>query len=125
LVKLNSSALNAYLYLGQYDRFLESLPQTDESVLIVFYRGLGEYNKQNSQQAEMNFDHTFELDQSLLQARIGKAISFGVKHKDSDAIAALRSLESRIRNAERSILRQPTRLLKRIPPWGKIHQHLE
>lgn len=96
LVKLNSSALNAYLYLGQYDRFLESLPKTDESALIVFYRGFGEFNKQNSQKAEVNFDHAFELDRSLLQARIGKAISFGIKHKDSDAIAALRSLESRI-----------------------------
>ena len=49
LVKLNSSALNAYLYLGQYDRFLQRLPSTDESALIVFYRGLGEYYKQNSQ----------------------------------------------------------------------------
>lgn len=95
-VKLNSSALNAYLYLGQYDRFLESLPRTDESALIVFYRGLGEYHKKNANQAEMNFDHAFELDRDLLQARIGKAISFGMKHQDSDAIAILRSLESKI-----------------------------
>jgi DNA-binding winged helix-turn-helix (wHTH) protein/TolB-like protein len=95
-VKLNSSALNAYLYLGQYDRFLESLPETDESALIVFYRGLGEYHKQNAQRAEVNFDHAFELDQSLLQAKIGKAISLAIKHQDSNAIAALRSLESRI-----------------------------
>jgi DNA-binding winged helix-turn-helix (wHTH) protein/TolB-like protein len=96
-VKLNSSALNAYLYLGQYDRFLESLPKTDESALIVFYRGLGEYYKQNSHQAEMNFDHAFELDRSLLQAKVGKAISFQIKHEDSDAVAALRSLESKIK----------------------------
>jgi DNA-binding winged helix-turn-helix (wHTH) protein/TolB-like protein/Tfp pilus assembly protein PilF len=97
LVKLNSSALNAYLYLGQYDRFLESLPKTDESALIVFYRGLGEYLKQNSQQAEVNFDRAFELDQSLLQAKIGKALSFAIKRKNSDAIATLRALESRIK----------------------------
>jgi DNA-binding winged helix-turn-helix (wHTH) protein/TolB-like protein len=95
-VKLNSSALNAYLYLGQYDRFLESLPRTDESALVVFYRGLGEFHKKNSDQAEMNFDHAYELDQDLLQAKIGKAISFGMKHQDSRAIAVLRSLESKI-----------------------------
>jgi hypothetical protein len=41
-VKLNSSALNGYLYLGQYDRFLESLPKTNDVPLIVFYRGFGE-----------------------------------------------------------------------------------
>lgn len=38
-VKLNSSALNSYLYLGQYDRFVGSLPRGDEVALIVFYRG--------------------------------------------------------------------------------------
>ncbi len=39
-VKLYSSAPNGYLYLGQYDRFLQSLPKTDDAALIVFYRGL-------------------------------------------------------------------------------------
>ena len=34
-VKLNSSALNSYLYLGQYDRFLQSLPKTDDTAFIV------------------------------------------------------------------------------------------
>jgi tetratricopeptide (TPR) repeat protein len=43
-VKLNSSALNSYLYLGQYDKFLQSLPKTEDSALIVFYRGFGEYS---------------------------------------------------------------------------------
>jgi TolB-like protein len=44
-VKMNTSTLNAYLYLGQYDKFLESLPKTDDAALIVFYRGFGEYYK--------------------------------------------------------------------------------
>jgi tetratricopeptide (TPR) repeat protein len=38
-VKLNSSTPNGYLYLGQYDRFLDSLPRTDDAALIIFYRG--------------------------------------------------------------------------------------
>ena len=42
-VKLHSSALNAYLYLGQYEKFLKSLPDDSESPLILFYRGFGEY----------------------------------------------------------------------------------
>ena len=44
-VKLGSSALNAYLYLGQYDRFLASLPNDAGSPLMLFYRGFGEYHK--------------------------------------------------------------------------------
>lgn len=95
-VKLNSSTLNSYLYLGQYDKFLESLPKTDDSALIVFYRGFGEYYRKNHAQAAMDFDHAFELDHLLFQAQIGKAISFGIHCRDSEASEMLRSLERKI-----------------------------
>ena len=39
-VKINSSAMNSYLYLGEYDKPLDSLPNND-SAYILFYRGLG------------------------------------------------------------------------------------
>jgi tetratricopeptide (TPR) repeat protein len=58
-VKLNSSALNGYLYLGKYDRFLESLPNTNDVPLIVFYRGFGEYYKRDWGHAGEHFDHAF------------------------------------------------------------------
>ena len=95
-VKLNNSTLNSYLYLGQYDKFLGSLPETDDSALIVFYRGFGEYYKKNYTQAAKDFDHTFELDRSLLHAQIGKALSLGIHHQDSEAAEMLRSVESKI-----------------------------
>ena len=46
-VKLNSSAMNSYLYLGEYEKFLQSLPPND-SVYIVFYRGFAEYYLEQS-----------------------------------------------------------------------------
>ena len=95
-VKLHTSALNAYLYLGQYDRFLQSLPMTDEGAFVIFYRGFGEYYKKNLQQAEMNFDHAFELDPSLFQAEIGKAFSFGIQQENDKAFAILHSLEAKV-----------------------------
>ncbi|MBB5319363.1 winged helix-turn-helix domain-containing protein [Tunturibacter empetritectus] len=95
-VKINTSALNAYLYLGQYDRFLQSLPKTDDGPFIAFYRGFGEYYKKNLQQAETNFDHAFELDPSLLQAEIGKAFSFGIQQENDKASAILHSLEAKV-----------------------------
>jgi hypothetical protein len=75
-VKMITSTLNAYLYLGQYDKFLESLPKTDDAALIAFYRGFGEYYNKDLDQAETNFDHAFELDRTLLQAETGQAFSF-------------------------------------------------
>jgi DNA-binding winged helix-turn-helix (wHTH) protein/TolB-like protein len=95
-VKMNTSTLNAYLYLGQYDKFLESLPKTDDAALIVFYRGFGEYYQNDFGQAETNFVRAFELDRTLLQAEIGQAFSFGIQHENARAAAVLHALETKV-----------------------------
>jgi DNA-binding winged helix-turn-helix (wHTH) protein/TolB-like protein len=99
-VKLNSSALNGYMYLGQYDRFLESLPNTDDSALIVFYRGFAEYYRMNWKEAAKHFSRAVELDHLLLQAQIGKALGLGIQHHDSEGLAILRALERKINQRE-------------------------
>ena len=63
-VKINSSALNSYLYLSEYDKFLASLPNAD-SAYILFYRGLGEYLKGDYASAAARFDHAFDLNPAL------------------------------------------------------------
>ena len=95
-VKLNSSALNAYLYLGRYDQFLQSLPKDADSALILFYRAFGEYHKKNQENAARDFDAAFDLRPSLLQARIGKALSDGIRGQQSKGIMLLRETESKI-----------------------------
>ncbi len=50
-VKINSSAMNGYLYLGQYDKFLQSLP-ANNSVYLLFYRGFAEYHQKQWHQAK-------------------------------------------------------------------------
>ena len=95
-VKIGSSTPNGYLYLGQYDRFLERLPKTNDVALIVFYRGLGEYYKKDFEQAGASFDRAFDLDRTLLQAETGKAISFGMRQQMAEANGVLHGLEDRI-----------------------------
>jgi tetratricopeptide (TPR) repeat protein len=85
-----------YLYLGEYDRFLESLPKTDDVALIVFYRGFGEYHKKQWEQAARDFDRAVELNPSLFHAQIGRALSLGIRHHASEALAVVRRLESKI-----------------------------
>ena len=46
-VRGNGSVLNAYLYLGQYDKFLASLPEVDDSSFLLFYRGFGEFHQRD------------------------------------------------------------------------------
>lgn len=95
-VKLNSSTLTAYLYLGQYDKFLESLPKTDDVAFISFYRGFGEYYKKELERAAKDFDHAFELDRSLFHAQIGKALSLAVRHQETQGLEILHSVEDKI-----------------------------
>jgi tetratricopeptide (TPR) repeat protein len=99
-VKLNSSTLNGYLYLGQYDRFLQSLPKANDPALIAFYRGFGEYYKKNWDEAAKNFDHAVELDSSMLQAQIGKALSLGIHKHAAEGLGILREVETKINQRE-------------------------
>jgi tetratricopeptide (TPR) repeat protein len=73
-VKINSSAMNSYLYLGEYDKFLKSLPEND-SAYILIYRGFGEYYLHHKEQAVRDFDRAYAMEPLLLPARVGKALS--------------------------------------------------
>lgn len=95
LVKANGSAFNTYLYLGQYDKFLRSLPDLNDSAFVVFYRGFGEYYQKNWEQAAKDLDRAFMLD-STLYTQIGKALSASIAHRDAEGLEILRSLETKI-----------------------------
>jgi DNA-binding winged helix-turn-helix (wHTH) protein/TolB-like protein/Flp pilus assembly protein TadD len=96
VVKLTTSAMNAYLYLGEYDKFLESLPRSTDSALILFYRGFGEYYKKNTARAAEDFDRAFELRPTLLHDKIGKALSFAIKNQNSKGLEILHETENTI-----------------------------
>jgi len=87
--------LNTYLYLGEYDKFLASLPDVNDSAFVVFYRGLGEYYKKNWDLAARDFDHADALDPTLY-AQTGKAFSFAIAQRNSEGLEILRNLEGKI-----------------------------
>jgi len=95
-VKLNSSAPNGYIYLGRYDKFLNGLPNTNDVAFVSFYRGFGEYYKKNWDAARQHFDRAFELDPSLLQAQVGKALSHGIAGEQTQGLAILRETERKV-----------------------------
>jgi tetratricopeptide (TPR) repeat protein len=94
-VKINSSAMNSYLYLGDYAKFLQSLPVND-SVYILFYRGFGEYHVNHRQQAAEDFDRAFQRDPSLLPATVGKALSHSIRHDNAGGLKLLGQTEIKI-----------------------------
>ena len=95
-VKANGSVLNAYLYLGQYKKFLDSLP-VDDSSFILFYRGFGEFHEKEYDQASRDFDRAYELDPTLYTG-IGKALSYSLHQRKTEALDLLNGLERKVRD---------------------------
>jgi tetratricopeptide (TPR) repeat protein len=93
-VKANGSVLNTYLYLGQYQKFLESLP-VDDSSFVLFYRGFGEFHEKEFDQASRDFDRAYDLDPTLYAA-IGKALSDSIHERKAEGLDLLHELESKI-----------------------------
>ena len=94
-VKLTSSALNTWLYLGKYDEFLATLPNVDR-VYILFYKGFGEFHRNRRPQALEYFNRAFELDPTLLQAQLGKALASEILRQPEKGIELLRHTEARV-----------------------------
>lgn len=94
-VKINSSAMNSYLYLREYEKFLQSLPAND-SVYIMFYRGFGEYYLNSRDQAAQDFDRAYATDPALLPAMVGKALSYSIKNDNAHGLALLKQTEGKI-----------------------------
>jgi TolB-like protein/Tfp pilus assembly protein PilF len=95
-VKLTSSALNAYLYMGRYKQFLDSLPKATDSAFIQFYRGFAEYYMKDLQQAARDFDAAFSLDSALLHAAVGKALSYGIARRNREGLEILNETVNKI-----------------------------
>jgi len=94
-VKISSSAINGYLYLGEYEKFLQSLPASD-SVYIQFYRGLAEYYMNRRDQAAREFDSAYARKPSVLPVNVGKALSYSIKHDNARGLKLLQETEAKI-----------------------------
>jgi DNA-binding winged helix-turn-helix (wHTH) protein/TolB-like protein len=94
-VKGNGAALNSYLYLGEYQKFLGSLP-VDDSSFTLFYRGFGEFHEKQFDQAANDFDRAYQLDPNLYTG-IGKALSDSIRQHGADGLQLLSGLEKTVR----------------------------
>lgn len=95
-VKLNSSAFNSYLYDGQYEKFLTSLPLKNSPAFIVFYRGFGNYHLKKWEQANADFELAYKIEPKSLYVQIGQALKFGIAKQNIQGLELLRATEKQI-----------------------------
>jgi tetratricopeptide (TPR) repeat protein len=94
-----STVFNTWLYLGQYARFRDSVPQREGSAYLRFYQGFAEYHLKNFAAAAAAFDEAYLFDPDMLQARVGEALSHQLAGRPSEGLRLMhqttRQLEQR------------------------------
>jgi tetratricopeptide (TPR) repeat protein len=92
--KTESHQFNSYLYAGQYQKFLASLP-VREDAYVVFYRGICQYYLGDMNQAAAAFDRAYELNQGSVISQIGKALRLAIAGKNREGLQMLKTAEAR------------------------------
>jgi DNA-binding winged helix-turn-helix (wHTH) protein/tetratricopeptide (TPR) repeat protein len=93
---LNASSPNYYLYIGDYQKFKNSLSRRTDSAYLKFYQGFAEYHLNNKEAAKQLFDEAFQLDSSSMQTQIGKVFSLIISNENEKAKELLLKIESEI-----------------------------
>jgi DNA-binding winged helix-turn-helix (wHTH) protein/TolB-like protein/Tfp pilus assembly protein PilF len=96
-LKLNPNVgqtlLLTYIYVGQYRKFLESLPRDDTNARSVFYRGLAYCYLKDPRRAAAEFDRAFALNPDLLHAQIGRALTYAMTHQQARGLDLMGKVE--------------------------------
>ncbi len=91
---ITGHVFNSYLYAGQYEKFIDTLPSRPDAY-FVFYHGLGHYYLKDFARASAEFERAYELDSSAIVTHIGKALSLGIAGKNIQALDLLKAIDSR------------------------------
>lgn len=93
--KIGAHQFNSYLYMGQYEKFIDSLPLREDAY-VVFYRGFGYYYQNDLNRAAAAFDRAYELNQASVISQIGKALRLAIANKKGEGLEMLEAAEERI-----------------------------
>jgi DNA-binding winged helix-turn-helix (wHTH) protein/TolB-like protein len=91
---LQNAVMSSLLYQGEYSKFKETIPAHTDSAYLIFYRGFGSYHEGEISKAIADFDRAYSIDPSLMQAQVGKALSYGLAGQRSEGIRLMQEAES-------------------------------
>lgn len=88
------AVVNTYLYLGRYERFLESIPPV-ETAYTLFYRGFGYYHLGDLTRARENFRRAAQIDPDDVFSQLSQAMSFALDRDRVRGVQLLRAIEAK------------------------------
>lgn len=86
---------SSYLYAGQPEKFVNSLPMRDEAY-ILFYRGLGHYYLKDWSRARVYFDRGHQLDPSALVSQLGQVLKLAMDGRNREGLDLLKVTENKL-----------------------------
>jgi tetratricopeptide (TPR) repeat protein len=86
------STFNSYLYSGDYDKFLSSMP-IEAGARTIFYRGLCFLYMNDLSRAAGEFERAYALDPSLLHAKYGRAFLYAIEQEPADGLQYVKKIE--------------------------------
>ncbi|MFN2576346.1 MAG: winged helix-turn-helix domain-containing protein [Pyrinomonadaceae bacterium] len=86
---------NSYLYAGEPEKFVNSLPTRDEAYSL-FYRGLGHYYMKDWARASVYFDRARQLDPTALVSQLGEVLKLSMEGHDGEGLEVLRGVERKL-----------------------------
>jgi len=92
---LTGHLFNSYLYAGQPEKFVTSLPMRDDPYTL-FYRGLGHYYLKDWARASVYFDRGHQLDSTALVSQLGEVLKLAMDGHNREGLKLLKGIESKL-----------------------------
>lgn len=92
---LTGHLFNSYLYAGQHEKFLNSLPMRDDAYTL-FYRGFGNYYMKDWARASLYFARAHQLDSSALVSQIGEVLRLSMEGHNHEGLELLKVIEGKL-----------------------------
>ena len=86
---------NSYLYAGESERFINSLPMRDDAYTL-FYRGLGYYYMKDWARVSVYFDRAYQLDSRALVSQLGKVLKLSMEGRNREGLELLKGTEDEL-----------------------------
>lgn len=91
-----SQIIMAYLYLGKYDEFIETMRYPSGNEYGSFYKGFGYYYLKKYPEAHSNFENSFKTNPDTLTSKISKIYFLHIQEKDQEALKILNEVNNTI-----------------------------
>jgi len=87
------TSVNTYLYLGEYDKFIQNLARRHLGARVLFYRGLAHYYRGDLSEAGRDFRSAHEMQPSHPHAQYAQAFLRALAGQNDEGLRELRRFE--------------------------------